>query len=177
MADSPDDRKQKAATAFLRDAIQKRNFAIPIAARASKAFGPISRHLTAQILPQMCNASRASRPGLAVGILRVLCNGMCTAQRFDMEGEEQRCRAGCQDEPDSLSHTTMNALSSTDFFTAVWKACCSSASERPSSSRPHYPDLLRWVSLMPSCTLTTTTVEMWIIQGTLEIVWKEESGL
>ena len=48
---------------------------------------------TAQILPQMCQASRASRSGRAVGILRVLCNGMCTAQRFHMEGEEQRCSA------------------------------------------------------------------------------------
>ena len=117
---TPDDRKQKAATAFLRDAIQKRNFAIPIAARASKAFGPISRHLTAQILPQMCNASQASRPGLAVCILRVLCNGMCTAQRFHMECEEQRCRAGCQDEPASLSHYNECPLFY-NFFTAVWR--------------------------------------------------------
>ena len=26
--------------------------------------------------------SRASRPGLLVGFLRILCNGLCTAQRF-----------------------------------------------------------------------------------------------
>ena len=42
--------------------------------------------------------------GEPFGILRVLWDGMCTAQRFHMEGEEQRCRAGGQDEPDSLSH-------------------------------------------------------------------------
>ena len=33
-----------------------------VAARVSKALGPVSRFLTAQILPQMCHASRASRP-------------------------------------------------------------------------------------------------------------------
>ena len=52
----------------------------------------------------ICNAARASRPGLAVGLLRVLCKGMCAAQRFYMDDEEHKCRAGCQDEPDSLSH-------------------------------------------------------------------------
>ena len=48
-------------------------------------------------------ASRASRPGLTVGFLRIFCNGLCTAQRFHTEGEEQACRVGCLDEPDSLS--------------------------------------------------------------------------
>ena len=51
----------------------------------------------------ICTAARAPRPGLAVGILRVLCNGMCAAHRFHMDGK-RTCRAGCQDEPDSLSH-------------------------------------------------------------------------
>ena len=31
------------------------------------------------------NAARASRPGLDVGMLRVLCDGMCTAKRFHAE--------------------------------------------------------------------------------------------
>ena len=84
ITDSPSDKKQKAATALLRDAIQIRDFAAPIAARASKIFGPINKHLTAQNLPMMCNAERASRP---IGTLRVLCNGMRTAQRFHMDGE------------------------------------------------------------------------------------------
>ena len=30
--------------------------------------------------------------------------GLCTAQRFHFEGDEQTCRVGCPDEPDSLSH-------------------------------------------------------------------------
>ena len=50
------------------------------------------------------SAARASRPGLAVGILRVLCNDMCTAQQFHTDDEEQKCRVGFPDEPDSLSH-------------------------------------------------------------------------
>ena len=92
-ADFPSDKKQEAATALLRDAIHS----LPIAVRASKILGPISRHLMAQIIPMIWNAARASRPGLAVGILRVLCNGMCAAQRFHMDDEDP-------DEPDSLSH-------------------------------------------------------------------------
>ena len=47
--------------------------------------------------------SRASRPGLTVGILRILCNGLCTAQRFHTEDCEQMCRVGCPNEPDTLS--------------------------------------------------------------------------
>ena len=38
------------------------------------------------------------------GFLRILCNGLCTAQRFHTEGEEQTCRLGCPNEPDSLPH-------------------------------------------------------------------------
>ena len=92
IADSPSDKKQKAARALLRDAIPKRDFSPPIVTRASKILGPISRHLMAQIIPMICNAARASRPGLAVGILRVLCNDMCTAHRFHTDDEEQKCR-------------------------------------------------------------------------------------
>ena len=61
-----------------------------IAARTPKVFGLISRHLTAQNLPRMSDASRASLPMLVVGILRVLCNGVCTAQRFQMEGVKNK---------------------------------------------------------------------------------------
>ena len=81
ISDSPSNKKQKVATTVLRDAIQKRDFSVPIAARATKILGRISRHLMAQMLPMLCDAARASRPGLAVGILRLLCSGVCTARR------------------------------------------------------------------------------------------------
>ena len=48
--------------------------------------------------------SRASRPGLNVGILSNLCNGLCTALRFHTQAHDHTCRVGCPDEPDSLSH-------------------------------------------------------------------------
>ena len=108
----PSDLKQKAATALLRDVIQIRDFAAPIAARASKIFGPISRHLIEQILRLMCNEARPSRPGVAVGIPRVLCTSMCTAQRFHMDGEEQRIELDVRTNL-TLSHITMNSLFST----------------------------------------------------------------
>ena len=84
IADSSRDKIQKATTTLLCDTNQKSDFALPIAKRASKFVGPISRHHVAQILPMIRNAALASRPGLAV--------------------EEQTCRVGCPDEPDRLSH-------------------------------------------------------------------------
>ena len=67
-----------------------------------------------------CVMSRASRPGLAVGIPRILCNGLCTAQRFHMEGEEQRCGVRCLDEPGSLSHYNECPLLY-NIFASVWR--------------------------------------------------------
>ena len=97
-------RKQKTATGLLRDCLYSQDFAGPISARASKILGPISRYRVADILLHMKLASNASRPGLAVGMLRVLCNGMCTAQRIHSDEQEHTCHVGCPDRPDSLSH-------------------------------------------------------------------------
>ena len=91
----------------------RQDFAGPIFLRASKVLGPISRFPVVEILPHMKLVSRASRPGLTVGFLRILCNGLCSARRFHTEGEEQTCRIGCPDETDSLSIITMNALACT----------------------------------------------------------------
>ena len=65
--DSPHDKKQKAATALLRDELQKQDFAKPVSSRACRILRPVSRFRIAQIMPQMSRASRASRPGLIVG--------------------------------------------------------------------------------------------------------------
>ena len=101
--EAPNSRKQKIATGLLRDCVYSQDFAGPISVRASKILGPISRYRVADILHHMKLASNASRPGLAVGMLRVLCNGMCTAQRFHNDEEEHTCHVGCPDRPDSLS--------------------------------------------------------------------------
>ena len=69
-----------------------------------KSLGPISRHRVADILPHMRIVSRASRPGLLAGFLRILCSGLCTAQRFHTAEHDHTCRHGCPDEPDSLTH-------------------------------------------------------------------------
>ena len=52
---------RKAATCLLCDTVQKRGFALPVATRASKVLGPISRQHVAQILPLIRSAARASR--------------------------------------------------------------------------------------------------------------------
>ena len=72
-----------------------------------------------QFKPMNCSAGRASIPGVAFGILRVLCNGICTAQRFHMDGEERRRRVGCHDESDSLSHD--NECPPLYNITAAWR--------------------------------------------------------
>ena len=70
--ESPQDKKQKAATALLRDKSHEQDFARPISLRASRILGLVSRFRIAQILPHMKLASRASRPSLAVGFLCIL---------------------------------------------------------------------------------------------------------
>ena len=118
IADSLSHRIREAATTLLCATI--RDFALPIARRASKVLGPNSRHHVAQIVPMIRNAARASRPGLAVGILRVLCNGMSTAKRFHVDIAEQTCRVGCPTEPDSLSHHSKCPLLS-DIPVTIWR--------------------------------------------------------
>ena len=101
--DVPQNKNQKVATGLLLDWLHEQNFAGPLSLRASKVLGPISRYRVADILPHMKLASRASRPGLAVGIPRILCNGLCTPLRFHTEEHDHTCRVGSS-EPDSLSH-------------------------------------------------------------------------
>ena len=60
--------------------------------------------------------SRAFGPGLTVGILRILCNGLCTAQRFHTKDHDHTCRVGCPNEPDSLSLIAMSVSGCTVLF-------------------------------------------------------------
>ena len=57
--DVPQDKKQKAATRLLLDKLRTQDFAGPLACRASRFLGPISRHRVADILPRMKIVSRA----------------------------------------------------------------------------------------------------------------------
>ena len=97
-------KKQKVATGLLLDKLHKQDFAGPLASRASKVLGPISRHRIAEILPHLNRVSRASSLGLLVAFLRIPCNGLCTAQRFHTAENDHACRIGCPDEPHSLTH-------------------------------------------------------------------------
>ena len=92
---------KKAATTLLCDTIQKRDFADKLP-HGRPRFWDRSVDIVAQIWTMIRNAARVARPGLLVGILRVLCNGMCTAKRFHVDNEEQTCRVGCSDESDCL---------------------------------------------------------------------------
>ena len=60
--DSPQDKKQKAATTLLRGELHRQDFAGPISLRASKVLGPISCFRVVQTLLHMKLVSRASRP-------------------------------------------------------------------------------------------------------------------
>ena len=97
--DTPRNKKQKVATSLLLDKMRTEDFAGPIACRAASVLGPISRHRVADILFHLKKVSCASRPGLLVGFLRILCNGLCTARRFHTIENVHTCRMGCPDEP------------------------------------------------------------------------------
>ena len=111
---------QKIAAGLLRHKLYEQDIAGPNAVRASRILGPISRYQIADILPHMKLASNASRLGLAVGILRVLCNGFFTAQRFHNDEEDHTCHVGCPDRPDSLSHYH-ECLRLYDLFSSFWR--------------------------------------------------------
>ena len=68
----PQNKKQKVATGLLLDKLHEQDFAGHLSSRASRVLGPISRYRVAHILLHMKLVSRASRPGLIVGILRIL---------------------------------------------------------------------------------------------------------
>ena len=87
--DAPQNKKRKVATGSLRDKLCEQDFAGLVSLRASKVLRPISRYRIADILPHMKLVSRASRLGLTVGVVRIHCNGLCTAQRFHTEDYEQ----------------------------------------------------------------------------------------
>ena len=116
----PTTRCRRLPQPFLCDTIQKRDFALPTAQRTAKVLGPISRHHVAQILPMIRKAARATRPGLAVGILRLLCNGMCATKRLHVVNDDQTCSVGCNDEPDCLSHCNKCPLLF-DISATIWR--------------------------------------------------------
>ena len=113
-------KKQKAAAGLLLDNLRKQDFAGPLSNRASKVLGPISRYRVADILHHMKLVSCASRLGLLVGFLRILCNRLCTAQRFHTEEHDHTCCVGCPNEPDSLTHCN-ECLRLYNIFTSFWR--------------------------------------------------------
>ena len=66
--DSPNDTKQKAGFATI-----SQNGHLPNQLLRSQVFGPVSGHLTAQILPLMCHASRASHAGQPLVFSTTVC--------------------------------------------------------------------------------------------------------
>ena len=90
----PQNKKQKVAVGLLLDKLRTQDFAGPLSSRASRVLGPNSRHCIADILPHMKRVSCASLPGLLVGFLRILCNGLCTARRFHAAEGHHTCRVG-----------------------------------------------------------------------------------
>ena len=73
----------------------------------TEVLGPISRNRIADMLHHMTLVSRASRRGLIVGFLRILCNWTCTDQRFKTQGYQQVCRVECPNDFGSLSRVSM----------------------------------------------------------------------
>ena len=88
-------KKQKVATGLLLDKLRTQDFAGPLSGRTTRVLGPISRNRIADILPHMKIVSRASRLGLLLGFLHILCNGLCSARRFHTAENNHTCRIGC----------------------------------------------------------------------------------
>ena len=118
--EAPQNKEQKVASGLLLDKLHKQAFAGPLSSRASRVLGPISRYRVADIDLHLKLVSRASRPGLLVGFLRILCNGLGTAQRFHTEEHDHTCCVRCPNEPDSLSHYN-ECPQLYNIFTSFWR--------------------------------------------------------
>ena len=148
---------------------QRRDFAVPTTTGPQK-LGPISRDRVAQITP-IRNAAHAARPGLAVGILRVMCNGMCTAETVPRRHQRTNLQ---------VSLTTTGAFSSLTFLSLSGET---SGSKRPFISRPYHSNFcseafnvgsLSWELLTLVGTPTTTTETIWTTQESSRTAWKGE---
>ena len=111
-------KKQKVATNLLRGKLYEQDFTF---LRPSKVVGPLSRYRVADILLPMKLASRASRPGLTVGVLRILCTGLCTAQKFALD-ETSKCVVLDVDTDPILSLTATGVLFCTIYFFLHWSS-------------------------------------------------------
>ena len=121
--DSPQNKKQKAATALLRDKLHEQDFAGPLSSRTSKnSWNDQSvSHCGNSASHETCVARRSFWTHCwFFFFLRILCNGLHTAQRFHTEGEEQLCRVGCPDAPDSLPHYNECPLLY-NLFSSIWE--------------------------------------------------------
>ena len=54
----------------------------------------MSRHRAGALQRGRCHTTNSCRPGLIVGILRVICDCSCTTKRFHSDHDKQECRIG-----------------------------------------------------------------------------------
>ena len=111
----PQNKKQKVATGLLLDKLHKQAFAGPLASRASKVLGPISRHRVADILPYLLLAL-----GCSLAFFPSSAMGLCIAQRFHTDEHDHTCSIGCPEEPDSLTHYN-ECPRLYNIFTSFWR--------------------------------------------------------
>ena len=117
-------------------------------------------------------------PGLTVGSCAILCNdGLCTEQRFHVEGEAQMCRVG-PDEPDSLA---IQRFSSAVFPPSGDKRLCYHREVLSffTWSRVFYEAFISVLNCGNGCQRCFSLFsqspagEIWIILGTLGTAWKK----
>ena len=53
-----------------------------------------------------CRVANSYRPGHIVGVLRIICSGVCSAKRFHNERDDQECRMVCLEQPDGVEHSS-----------------------------------------------------------------------
>ena len=173
-------KKQRVATGLLLDKLRTQDFAGPLSGRITRVLGTISRHRIADILPHMKRVSCASRPGLLVGFIRILCNGPCTAQKFHNAENDHTCRIGCPDEPDSLTHYNMcpGLVQPLSFWRYAMvlppRNCLLHDLISQAILRSLQYGLWSWASLTHLSMPITSTALIRQTLGTLVIVWQEE---
>ena len=108
--EAPQKKKQKVVTGLLRDKLY---------VQACKVLGPISRYRVADILLHMKLVSGASRPGLTVGVLRILCMDYAQLKDFTLKSMIIRAVLDARVNP-TLSLITTSAFVCTKNVYPFW---------------------------------------------------------
>ena len=95
---------QSGTPTFLRQRANVLDIAQAICGRSNRVLGFVIQHRVRLLVKGLCRAVNSWKSGLIVDVLRIACNGLCTAARFHSAEESSGCILGCLEDSDRFRH-------------------------------------------------------------------------